>query len=386
MNHRGTVDKRGHTWRWRFSVTVDGRRHHVSQSGYATKSEARKALTAALAQHDVGSTTTTTRMTTGSYLLGWLDQYRRSQSRKASTVHTTTHLVKAYILPRIGDVPLAKLDADRIANLYADLLDNGRTGACGTTGGLSAKSVRNVAGVLHKALGDAVKRKHLPANPADAVDLPTWRRPDLNVWDERQAATFLTHVEATGDPMSALWRLMLATGLRRGELLGLTWADVDLVDGYLNVARSRGVAGVDTPKTKKGRRTISLDGGTVDALARWKDQQEVAANTIGAWSSTYVATDLDGRPIQPQAFTRRFQAAAKRAGLPIPRLHDGRHTAATLALQAGVPINVVSGRLGHEHVSTTLDVYAAYLPLADRDAASRIGQLLATNVIHERQS
>jgi integrase len=148
-------------------------------------------------------------------------------------------------------------------------------------------------------------------------------------------SSFLTFVETTGDPMSALWSLMLATGLRRGELLGLTWADVDLVDGFLNVVRSRGVAGVDTPKTKKGRRTISLDGGTVDALARWKDQHE---------------------------------------------------SAATLALQAGVPINVVSGRLGHEHVSTTLDVYAAYLPLADRDAASRIGQLLATNVVRDRQS
>ena len=385
MSQRGTVDKHHGSWRWRFGVTVDGRRQQVSRGGYATKTEARKALTAALARHDVGNLTTTTRKTTGDYLLGWLDQYRRSQSRKATTVQTTTHLVTAYILPRIGDVPLAKLDADRIANLYADLLENGRTGACGTTGGLSAKSVRNIAGVLHKALTDAVKRKHLLANPADGVDLPKWRRPDLNVWDERQAAAFLNYVETTGDPMAALWRLMLATGLRRGELLGLTWADVDLVDGFLNVVRSRTTTGVDTPKTSKGRRSISLDDGTVDALARWKDQHEVAATTFGVWSSPYVATDLDGRPIQPLAFTRRFQAAAKRAGLPIPRLHDGRHTAATLALQAGVPINVVSGRLGHEHVSTTLDVYAAYLPLADRDAASRIGQLLATNVVRERQ-
>ncbi len=124
----------------------------------------------------------------------------------------------------------------------------------------------------------------------------------------------------------------------------------------------------------------------MDALARWKDRQESAAVTFGAWSSPWVETDLDGRPIQPQAFTRRFQSAAKRAGLPVPRLHDGRHTAATLELQAGVPNHVVSGRLGHEQVSTTLDVYAAYLPLADRDAASRIGQLLATNVNRERQS
>jgi integrase len=176
-----------------------------------------------------------------------------------------------------------------------------------------------------------------------------------------------------------MWRLLLATGLRRDELLGLTWDDVDLVGGYLSVVRSRGTTGLDTPRTKKGRRTISLDAETINALARWKDKHETAETTFGAWSSPFIATDLDGRPIQPQAFTRRFQAAAKKAGLSIPRLHDGRHTAATLALQAGVPIHVVSGQLGHEHVSTTLDVYAAFLPLADRDAASRIGQLLNTN-------
>jgi integrase len=386
MRQRGTVEKYGSGWRWRFTIARDGGKRQFSQGGYATRREAQQGLTAALARLDVNGPTKTTRQTTGDYLTTWVDQYGRSQSRKASSVSTTSHLVRAYLIPRIGDVPLAKLDADRIAALYVDLLDNGRTGAGGRTGGLSAKSVRNIHGVLHKALSDAVKRKHLPANPADAVDLPTWNRPDLNVWDERQAATFLNFVESTDDPMSALWRLLLATGLRRGELLGLTWDDVDLVGGYLTVVRSRGTSGVDTPKTKKGRRTISLDAGTVDALARWKDRQEAAEVVFGAWPSPWVATDLDGRPIQPQAFTRRFQSAAKRAGLPVPRLHDGRHTAATLALQAGVPIHVVSGRLGHEQVSTTLDVYAAYLPLADRDAALRIGQLLATNVNRERQS
>lgn len=380
MRQRGTVDRHGVGWRWRYTATVDGRRHTISQNGYATKTEARKALTAALARHDAGTGRKAANVSTGDYLAGWLDTYRRSGRRKATTIESTTVAVNRYLVPRIGSVPLSKLDGERIGRLYADLLTDGRTGASGTKGGLSPKTVRNVAGVLHKALSDAVRNGRLTTNPATGVDLPTWKRPELTVWDERQAATFLAYVEQAGDPLAAVWRLMLATGLRRGELLGLYWSDVDLLNASLNVVRSRSVKGEDTPKTRKGRRTISLDVDTVNALARMKDDQEAAAKTIGAWSSPYLATDLDGRPIWPQTFTRRFQAAARRAGLPVPRLHDGRHTAATLALQAGVPIHVVSGRLGHEHVSTTLDVYSAYLPAADRDAAKRIGAVLPTPV------
>lgn len=386
MRQRGSVERYGIGWRWRYKVTVNGRSQTISQGGYSSRREASQGLTAALARHDAGVGRKVANVTTGAYLGAWLDTYRRSGRRKATTIESTTVAVNRYLVPRIGTVPLSKLDGERIGRLYVDLLTDGRTGASGATGGLSPKTVRNVAGVLHKALSDAVRVGKLSVNPATGVDLPTWKRPELTVWDEREAATFLAHVEHTGDPLAAVWRLMLSTGLRRGELLGLYWEDVDLLNASLNVVRSRSVKGEDTPKTRKGRRTISLDVDTVNALARMKDAQEAAADTIGAWTSKYVATDLDGRPIWPQTFTRRFQAAARRAGLPVPRLHDGRHTAATLALQAGVPIHVVAGRLGHEHVSTTLDVYSAYLPAADRDAATRIGNLLGTSVERERQS
>jgi integrase len=356
---------------------VDGQRRKISGTGFAKKRDAQKALVVALAQYETVGVTRSGRLSTGDYLTAWLDEYRRSGKRKATTIESTTVAVNAYLIPRIGSIPLAKLDADRVARLYADLLENGRLTS---PGGLSAKTVRNVAGVLHKALSDAVKRRKLPTNPADSVELPTWKRPDLNVWDDFQAGQFLRHVEQSGDPCGPLWRLLLATGMRRGELLGLRWADVDLVNGEVRVEQSRTMKGVDTPKTKRGRRKISVDRDTVDALARLKDAQEAAAERFGNWTSEFVATDLDGRPIQPLAFTRRFQAAAKRAGLPVPRLHDGRHTAATLALQAGIPIQVVAGRLGHEHVSTTLDVYAAFLPTADRVAADQIGSVLTTRI------
>lgn len=375
---RGTVERRQGSWSYRFSYTDNaGKRHNVRRQGFSTKRDAQVALAAHLNRVDNSRTQVNDRTLTGDYLRGWLVAYVRSGSRKATTIDVVTAHVNAYLIPRIGHVPIGKLTSTVIAGLYADLLADGHTGKNGT-GGLSAKTVRNIAGTLHKALKDGVRREQLARNPAANVDLPRAVRPELNVWDEQQVGQFLAHVNDVEDPCAPLWRLLLATGLRRGELLGLTWTDVDLVDGTVTIRQSRTVKGVDTPKTKRGRRTIALDPDTVVELAHLKNAQEQAAIDLGGWSSPFVATDLDGRPIQPLAFTRRFQAAAKRAGLPVPRLHDGRHTAATLALQNGVPIHVVSGRLGHEKVSTTLDVYAAFLPTADRLAADTIGRLLAS--------
>ena len=374
---RGTVERRHGAWSYRFSYTdAAGTRHNIRRQKFPTKREAQIALAAHLNRVDNSKAQVNDRTLTGDYLQGWLETYIRSGSRKATTVEVVSTHVNAYLIPRIGHLPIGKLTASAIADLYADLLANGHTGKNGT-GGLSPKTVRNIAGTLHKALKDGVRREVLSRNPAANVDLPRSIRPDLNVWDEQQVGHFLNHTTETQDPCAPMWRLLFATGLRRGELLGLTWSDVDLVDGTVTVRQSRTVKGVDTPKTKRGRRTISLDPGTVIELARLKNAQEQAAADLDQWNSQFIATDLDGRPIQPLAFTRRFQAAAKRAGLPVPRLHDGRHTAATLALQNGVPIHVVSGRLGHEKVSTTLDVYAAFLPTADRLAADTIGRLLA---------
>lgn len=376
---RGTVERRQGSWSYRFSFTDDaGKRHNVRRQGFATKRDAQVALAAHLNRTDNGRTKVNDRTLTADYLRGWLETYVSSGRRKATTVDVVSTHVNAYLIPRIGDVPIGKLTATVIAGLYVDLLANGHTGKNGK-GGLSPKTVRNIAGTLHKALKDGVRRDLLARNPAANVDLPRAVRPELNVWDEQQVGQFLDHVRAVGDPCASLWRLLLATGLRRGELLGLTWADVDLVDGTVTIRQSRTVKGVDTPKTKRGRRRITIDPDTVVELAELKNAQEQAAATLGGWPSPFIATDLDGRPIQPLAFTRRFQAAAKNARLPVPRLHDGRHTAATLALQNGVPIHVVSGRLGHEKVSTTLDVYAAFLPTADRLAADTIGRLLASS-------
>jgi len=378
-----SVQKHGSGWRYRVSyVDATGARHWVTRGGFSSKRDAQRAEAQAKVRLDASRSVVTGRTTVGDYLGAWFDTYERSQSRKPTTVDATRLHLDRYLLPRIGQLPLHDLTPAVISDLYADLLANGRTGRNGT-GGLSPKTVRNIAGTLHKALADGVRRETIPRNPADAVDLPKVRRVEPRAWDADQVHTFLAHLAATrpvGDPDATVWRLTLATGMRRGEVLGLRWDRVDLVGCTLTVDNNRVVtrAGMveGTPKSDAGLRRISLDHGTRDALAQLRDAQEKAAEIIGCSPFPYVATQLDGVQIHPRAFLRRLNKAQDEAGLPRVNLHELRHTNITAALQAGTAVHVVSRRVGHSKVSTTLDTYARHIPSADDLAAETMGRLL----------
>jgi integrase len=379
-NAQGTIERRADGWSYRFSYRDQlGNRQHVRRQGFPTKSDAQRAMVAHIADTNAGRGTNDPRMTVGEFLTRWVDLYERSQSRKLTTTKTTKIHVDAYLVPRIGKIKLQKLTPHAIQSLYAELMVNGKTGAQGITGPLSPKTVRNIAGTLHKALSDAVKRGHIPRNPADAVDLPRWERPEISPYDESEVMRFLQHAARDGDPTTALWRLMFATGIRRGEMLGLRWSDVDLVTGEITIRQSRvEIAGghTSTPKTRAGNRSIPIDADTVTSLAMLRNAQDAAADVLGAKPFDLVATDLDGTQIGTRALTRRFQSIAKSAGLRIIRLHDTRHTHATIMLDNGVPIHTMSQRLGHSRPSTTLDVYASFMPAAGRMAADTIGEVL----------
>jgi integrase len=225
-----------------------------------------------------------------------------------------------------------------------------------------------------------VKFGILQRNASDGVSLPRWERKELQRWEAYQIGDFLRHRASHDDYLYAVWRLMFAIGLRRGEVCGMRWSDVDLMGKRVTVRTTRlemlGEVYEETPKSRAGKRTVTIDTDTVVALAQMKNAQERAADIIGGWTSEYVATELDGMPIKPEALTRRFQSASKAAGLPVIRLHDVRHSSATLQLNEGVPVHVVSGRLGHSTPSVTLNVYAAFLPSADELAADVMGDKL----------
>jgi integrase len=239
-----------------------------------------------------------------------------------------------------------------------------------------------VHAVLHRALKDAVRWERLQRSPIAAADPPSIRgdgTKELKTWDAAQLKTFL---EATREErLSPLWHLLAMTGLRRGEALGLRWEDVDLENGRLAVRRALipngAVVVVSEPKTARGRRTVALDPETVEALKRQAAQQLEDQTNAKKWVDIgLVFTKEDGEAWHPEVITRFFQQAVKRSKLPRIRLHDLRHTHATLALRAGIHPKVVSERLGHATISITLDTYSHAIPAMQEEAAVRIAELV----------
>ena len=239
----------------------------------------------------------------------------------------------------------------------------------------------NTAGVLSAALGDAVRLKVLRHNVASDARLPSRAHLEMKAWTADEAHAFLSAIK--DDPVFPMWRLVLATGLRRGELCGLRWRDLDLTTGQLTVASTRVVAAgvvVGAPKTRAGSRVIALDAETVSVLALWRKRQAAERLVAGpAWADTgLVFVDALGEPPHPETVTRWWRTAVEAADVPAIRLHDARHTAATLMLRAGIPVKVVSQRLGHADVAVTMRVYQHVTAQDDQLAADALGAALAS--------
>ncbi len=251
-------------------------------------------------------------------------------------------------------------------------------------GGLSPTTVQLVHQVLSKALSDAVRHQLVPNNVASLVEAPRRARLEFHTWTGEQAGAFLRHT--ADERLAALWRLFLTTGMRRGEVAALRWQDVNLERSVLSVRQTgnRLKGGVWTVGTPKGRgdaaaksRRLSLDAGTVAALRAHRAQQ---LQERLAWGSDWqdeglVFTREDGSPLNPTTIGHRLTLRARQANLPHLRLHDLRHTYATLALEAGVHPKVVSERLGHANIGITLNLYSHVSDGMDRDAADRVAGL-----------
>jgi len=277
-----------------------------------------------------------------------------------------------------GRTQLVNITPARLNAFYTELLGSGRRAS---DGGLSPKTVRNVHSMLHKALTDAVRWGHLSRNPVSLAAPPKPTRPEMKVWSPEQLRAF---VESTrSDRLAAAWLLLVTTGMRRGEVLGLAWEHVDFINAHLAVVQSLSVVNYHDvrlvqPKTSKGRRSIALDPTTIAALQAHRQRQlEERLQWGEAWKpSDLVFTRENGTMIHPQRMTSWFEQLARDAKLPKIRLHDLRHSYATAALAAGVPAKVVSERLGHASVMITLDTYSHVLPSMQEDAAHSVAKLI----------
>ena len=381
MSNRGQVFKRGSSWGYYFSYTHNGKRKQVKKQGYKQQRIAQQALTKALAEIDGGRLVGADKQTVEMFLNGWIASYERSQTVKPTTAHLAKATINHALIPALGAVRLIALDVKTIEKFLGDLLENGRTeNKSNQPVGLSPKYVRNIFGVLHRALNDAVRWGVLPHNPATNVELPRYERSPIKPWSGEQAGTFIQYAETKKDPYYAIWRLLLVTGLRRGELVGLRWSDVDMPEGKITVSQTRVMAGnkciTTTPKSRAGSRTISIDPNTVIALAQLKNEQEYRAEQLGSWQTDLIATTDDGRPLPPTWLYLRFKSAQRGSGLPFIHLHQARHTAVTWQLSVGTPAHIVSTRTGHRKTSTTTDVYAHFMPEQDNQASLTIGYAL----------
>ena len=340
-----------------------------------TQAEVKEKLKTAIQETQSLDFSKTGQYTVGQWMDVWYENYAKIKVRPSSH-QTYKGYIENHIKPNIGDIPLEKLTTLDLQRLYKTLLANGRVDRLESKGqpkGLSPKTIRNIHQILSSALKLAQEQRIILTNPAEGCALPKVEHREMKTLPVEQLQSFLREAKDSG--VFELYYLELATGLRRGELLGLKWEDIDLEHGDLRVrrqiARINGKV-VEAPlKTKNAYRTLPLAEDTISILNEQKKK-------VG--SSPWVFPSATGGPISPDSVLHMLHRVLKRAGLPQVRFHDLRHTFATLALQNGVDIKTVSGMLGHFSAGFTLDTYAHVTTSAQKAAANTMGKLLSGSV------
>lgn len=344
-------------------------RRRPQQGGHANQRAAGEALTEICTAVHRGEYVPPSALTCGRWWQAWLEQQRGHL--KPSTYRDYAGVIRVHLSPMLCNVPLRKLRPEDIETIDRRLREAGRT----------HRTRVKVYTVINKSLKDAVRRRRIAWNPADAVGPPPRDNEQplaQNVFDAATARAFLDFTRE--DPWHILYLLALQTGLRRGELAGLRWSDLTLDDDSPSLRVERSRVSVDwkviegSPKSKRGKRTIALTPEVVAALRARRKQQTVVP------IDGYLFTD-GGEPVHPDAFSKSFERAqatfrATRADIPRLRFHDLRRTAGSLWILAGVEPVVVSRMLGHSSVAFTLDVYVSVLPDQSRDAAMKMAALL----------
>ena len=354
---------------------VERRRQIVLPDRYRLKTEADARLTAEKQADVLGGFVEPSKLTLRTYIEDeWLPSLA-GEELTAGTIRVYTTHVNERIVPVLGSVPLQRLNSRDVKRLRTHMATHeGRRGRIP-----SAQTRKQTLVTLHKALGAAVRDGLVSTNAANGVKRPRVHKREMQTWSAGQLHAFL---EITKDTrLYPVWRFLAQTGLRRGEALGLLLDALDLDAGKVMIRRQRkqdGYAVEEGPLKSDARRSISLDSGTVVALRAQLQQQLDDAGEWGeAWQATgHVFTREDGSPWHPDRVTKLFDQAVKAAPVPRIRLHDLRHTWATLALRAGVHPKVVQERLGHKNISITMDLYSHVMPDMQESAAELVASIV----------
>jgi len=384
------------TGTWFFVVDVgmrpDGTRRQAYRRGFRTKAAAQEELDRLRGDRRDGTFVSPLRQSFGDFLThDWLPTIQRELAR--STWEDYERKVRNHVLPHLGRIPMQALDAIALNRLYSHLLEQGRL-LGKQSPGLKPRTVRYIHTIIHAALGDAVRWRRIKLNPADQANPPSSsesKPPEMKAWTREQLLSFLRLCD--GDRYYYPWFFLATTGCRRGEALGLRWPDVNLaeVPAHASIRQEcipltkpsgKGREGRIVPRTKGDKpRVIELDTQTVAVLRAWRGKQDKERQLVGAGYEDHglIFCRPDGKLYHPEAFSKAFDRRLRQpsyAAVPTIRLHDLRHTWATLALIAGIDIRMVSERLGHSNILITSNTYQHVIKGMQADAAQKVADLI----------
>lgn len=358
--------ERGHgSWYFRADVGADGtgRRRERRKGGFTTEKAAQAALSAVLHSVNTHEYRHDDRQTVGGFLPEWLTR-KAANGLRPATVAMYGRYIEQDLVPALGRLRLGDLRPTHVEGFLDGL------GAAGR----GATTVRRIHATLRSALTDAKRLRLVTYNAATDAAPPAVRPPEVHPWEAEELADFLDHAES--HRLGALFEVLAFTGLRRGEVCGLRWSDIDLTRGVITVREQ--LVEVDgriipgAPKTQSGVRVVEIGERVIEALrgrqlaqdidrAEWRDGYAVGGR---------VFTREDGTDLFPSYVTKLFGKLVKAAGVRPVRLHDLRHGAASLMLAQGIPMTVVSKRLGHSSVGITSDIYSHLLEGVGASAAA----------------
>lgn len=370
----GTIRKRSDgRWEARYTLGIDPKTgKQIQKSVYGkTQKEVRQKLTAITAEIDDGTYMDIPRLKTADWLNTWVTEYIgnvKSSTRKSYQDH-----VRLNIIPYIGNVPLSKVTAAMIQQMYNELQAEKE---------LSPKTIKNVHGVLHRALEQAQKTGYIRSDPLAAVTLPRIERKQIKPLEDEELSAFLKEIR--GNPYELVYFVTVFTGLRQGEVLGLTWDCVNFEKQTLLInkqhGKKKGTREYCFSSLKNDRpRVIKAADGVMDALKKQQlRQQRWAARLKDGWDNpdNLVFTTETGRYLCNQTVYLAFKKIVRRLHLDATRFHDLRHTYAVNSLKSGDDIKTVQENLGHQTAAFTLDVYAHATNSMKRESANRMDQYI----------
>jgi integrase len=378
---KGSTRKRGTTWTayWATDNPATGKRRQHTKGGFKTKADAQSHLNSILGEVQQGAWRPDTKLTVETLLANWLAA-KESQGLRSNTAAMYQNVVNGWITPHIGAVKLEQLNPAK-AQTMVDALRSEKGSALGR-GALSARSIQLAVQTLKASTRWATETGLVARDPLIGFKRPRAQASPLatGAWTADEARQFLNSVAT--NRLRAAWWLLLGRGLRRGELAGLRWSATDLDAGTMRIIETRVTISSkpmsSTPKTNAGRRSIPLDAGLVAELrSHWARQGEERLAAGEAWEdSGFMFVDKLGHPYRPEVFSRMFTKLAEKAKVRVIRLHDLRHTSASLMLAAGEQPKVVAEILGHSSPVITMTVYQHLLPSMGEEAGKRLTGLL----------